>query len=174
MDNSPPSQSSKVIWSISRTGGANRDTIVSVVSLGRRKHRAKCKPSFLHTVWEEVQGQHFYTLLAIHSALLHGSSLAIRLSDPLAAEFYSSQASLIAHRLDEFWSPSKGIIRVSLNHTKGRESEENARVGDDTYGKGSELDTATLLAVLHSGKGTKWEQNAQVLATLDRLMEAFG
>lgn len=126
------------------------------------------------TVWEEVQGQHFYTLLAIHSALLHGSSLALRLSDPLAAEFYSTQASLISHRLDEFWSPSKGIIRVSLNHTKGRVSEENARVGDDTYGKGSELDTATLLAVLHSGGGTKWEQNSKVLATLDRLIEAFG
>lgn len=147
-------------------------------------------------MWEEVQGQHFYTLLAIQSGLHAGSSLALRLGDPKAAEFYSQQAayasflfcarflrrysllfashSIISHVVDKFWSPSKGIIRVSLNHTVGRVSEENAHEGDDTYGKGSELDTATLLAVLHAGKGTKWEANPMVLATLDKLIKAFG
>lgn len=65
-------------------------------------------------------------------------------------------------------------MRVSLNHTVGRVSEENAHDGDDTYGKQSELDTATLLAVLHSGKGTKWEANPKILATLHQIMIAFG
>lgn len=67
---------------------------------------------------------------------------------------------------------------MSLNQSgDGRESVENAHVGDSTYGKGSEEDTAVLLAYLHAGreKGTADDivDGEKVLATLDKLMRSF-
>lgn len=62
---------------------------------------------------------------------------------------------------------------MTLNHTRGRESDENAHEGDDRYGKESELDAAVLLAVLHAGEGTSWEGNERVFSTLENLMGAM-
>ncbi|SCZ88987.1 BZ3500_MvSof-1268-A1-R1_Chr1-1g00875 [Microbotryum saponariae] len=125
-------------------------------------------------LWEEVSGSHFYTLLAIHRALIVGADLAQRLDDPKAASYYLQQADEISRVLEEFWSPEKGLIRVSLNQSTGRDSEENAHRGDAAYGKESELDSAILLAVLHSGQGTGWnEENDKVLSTLEKLVEVF-
>lgn len=77
--------------------------------------------------------------------------------------------------LKEFWSPAKNIIRVSLNQSgDGRESVENAHAGDPTYGKGSEEDSAVLLAYLHAGRGNDGiVEEEQLLATLDKLMISF-
>lgn len=111
--------------------------------------------------------------MAIHRALEVGSALAIALGDQGAAVFYSAEAVHVQSAIDEFWSEDKGIIRVTLNHSTGRESEENAHKGDAMYGKASELDVAVLLAVLHSGRGTAWELDNRVFATLDRLIKAF-
>lgn len=48
-----------------------------------------------------------------------GAKLAERLDDPKAAEFYRAEAATIAKVLEKFWSEEKGIVRVTLNHTKG-------------------------------------------------------
>ncbi|KAI5479256.1 family 15 glycoside hydrolase [Pseudohyphozyma bogoriensis] len=127
-----------------------------------------------YDLWEEVQGTHFYTLLATRTALFTGASLATKLGDDAAATYYRTQALIIEGLLPKFWSEEKGVVRVTVNHTIGRDSEENAHKGDDTYGKTSELDAAVILAVLHSGDGTDWSVgNDKILSTLDGLMKAM-
>ncbi|KAK4047879.1 hypothetical protein OIO90_006040 [Microbotryomycetes sp. JL221] len=124
-------------------------------------------------LWEEVSGQHFYTQMAIHRALQTGASLAIGMGDHGAATFYASEAKKVENTINEFWSEERGRIRVTVNHTSGRVSDENPHQGDATYGKASELDTAVLLAVLHSGRGTAWETDSRLFATLDKIIRIF-
>lgn len=126
------------------------------------------------SVWEEVNGSHFYTLLSIYTGLKLGASLAARLDDLSAASRYIAEATKINAVISTFWSEHKQIIRVSKDHQKGRASIENAHFGDNTYGKTSELDAAVLLATLHAGHGTEWEHgNEKVLATLEALMDVM-
>lgn len=134
---------------------------------------AGCADRVLPLVWEEVSGSHFYTLLSIHTGLMHGAKLAERLADPSAAAVYRKAASQIKARIQSFWSEHKQIIRVTLDFAPGRQSVENAHVGDDSYGKDSELDSAVLLATLHAGEGTEWYGSDQVIATLEALMDAM-
>ncbi|SCV71672.1 BQ2448_3260 [Microbotryum intermedium] len=146
----------------------------SSVIKGDLEHTSNRWPHTGFDLWEEVSGSHFYTLLAIHRALIVGADLANRLDDPKAASYYLQQADEISRVLQEFWSPEKGLIRVSLNQSKGRDSDENAHRGHAAYGKETELDSAILLAVLHSGQGTEWnEENGKVLSTLEKLVEVF-
>lgn len=73
---------------------------------------------------------------------------------------------------------------MTLDHTQGRESTENAHVGDAEYGKKSELDTAVVLAVLHAGRESSWsnltageeddESATKILSTLRYLMDSMG
>lgn len=58
-------------------------------------------------------GHHLFTLLASRRALQAGSLLAVRLSDPGAAAFYTEQAALIRDRLLDFRG-SDGIWRASI------------------------------------------------------------
>lgn len=127
-------------------------------------------------MWEEVAGSHYYTLLAIRQALALGATLATALDDSTSAARYSSQVPLLDLALEEFYSEDKGVIQVTLNHTRGRKSVENARPGDDVYGKTSALDVAVILGVLHSardGEGTRFDDE-RVLLTLGRLAEEMG
>lgn len=124
-------------------------------------------------VWEEVRGSHFYTLLSIHSALLRGSSLALRLNDAGAAAFYSKEARALVPVLEQFYDDQKNIVRVSLNQSTGRESDENAHAGDSKYGKDSELDAAIILGWLHAAEGTIWENDDRIAATLGHIVDAF-
>ncbi len=112
-------------------------------------------------LWEEIYGIHFYTLLAQRKSMALGYSVATAFKDAGAAQFYSSQARLISSALENFWSPSKGFIEATQFIQRGR-------------GK-SQLDSAVLLAVLHSEV-----QDAQfsvadprVLATFLRLKDTF-
>ncbi|KAM0754204.1 hypothetical protein T439DRAFT_323080 [Meredithblackwellia eburnea MCA 4105] len=140
---------------------------------GDLEHVAKEWATPGYDLWEEVRGSHFYTLLAIYQGLYQGGLLASRLGDTVAAARYIDESSKVLAVLPSFWSPTKGIIRVTKDHGKGRESVENAHVGDDTYGKVSELDAAVLLATLHAGEGTEWLGSEKVLATLEELSKAM-
>ncbi|KAK4050795.1 hypothetical protein OIV83_003216 [Microbotryomycetes sp. JL201] len=125
-------------------------------------------------LWEEVRGQHFYTQMSVHRALHDGASLAMALGDHGAAVYYAAEAAKVSKTIDEFWSEESGRIRVTVNHTQGNANEANPdQLSDTTYGKKSELDTAVLLAVLHSGKGTTWELDSRVFATLDKIIKVF-
>jgi glucoamylase len=120
--------------------------------------------------------------------LIDGAELAKLLKDATSAEHYSSVASELTPSINRFWSPTKKIVRVTLDHTQGRESTENAHVGDAEYGKKTELDAAVILAVLHAGRESSWstisssstttseveETGEKILATLRALMDSMG
>ena len=86
--------------------------------------------------WEEVKGFHVTTLMAQRKALLLGAKLASFFNDNGAANYYLKQAQGVSEFLEKFWSPSEGIIRVTLDKNK--------------HGKISGLDVATILGTLHS------------------------
>lgn len=89
-------------------------------------------------LWEETRGRHFYTLMVERAALIEGAHLARELKDYLAADWYFAQAQIITNELNRFWSPEQNIVMQTLD-----------RDGGSDY-KFSNLDSATVLAVLHS------------------------
>jgi glucoamylase len=129
-------------------------------------------PSF--DLWEEVLGDHFYTRMVQRLALLEGAELATRLGDAGAALFYREQARLVERSIEEFWSPARGHVLTTLRPLGG------------DRGKSSQLDIATILAVLHgtprnglsplAAGRTRISFSAsdpRIVATAERLFSAF-
>ncbi|MEZ4872710.1 MAG: glycoside hydrolase family 15 protein [Bdellovibrionales bacterium] len=104
-------------------------------------------------LWEEVKGQHFYTKLVQRSALLEGADIAERLNDTGAAQFYRAQA--------------RGLDQSLKNHLEtGRPYiVENLRRVEGIWYKHSGLDTATVLAYLHTqGSQYSWSLSDSFVA----------
>lgn len=86
-------------------------------------------------LWEEVYGHHFFTAMVQRRALLEGSKLAIRMSDPEAASYYQHQVQLLNQRVKQHLNHSSGLIDATFSPHPGPQ-------------KWHELDSAVLLAVL--------------------------
>jgi glucoamylase len=115
-------------------------------------------------LWEEVSGNHFYTRMAQRRALREGAKIANRLNDPGAANWYNLQAAAIETALNGHWDATKGYLVATLN-----------RDGGLGY-KDSNLDTAVVLAVLHShipGDTFFAPTDDMVLATAQALTSTF-
>lgn len=111
-------------------------------------------------IWEEVQGDHFYTRLVQKSALMAGSLLARRLGDVAASAWYESRAHMIQPEL--FWDQSKGVFVPSLN------------VKGETKNKSSGLDSQVVLAILHAGSQSGISvADARVMDTVRTLKDRF-
>lgn len=92
------------------------------------------EPNF--DLWEEVYGQHFFTLSVQMEALIQGAELATKLNDVQASEFYQLQAEAIKKRLNDFVDKDEKLIHASLLPHPGPQKDE-------------QLDSAILLAVLY-------------------------
>jgi glucoamylase len=114
-------------------------------------------------LWEEVQGDHFYTRMVQLAAMRDGAALANRTGDNGAAGFYQDQAHQIEGSLRDFWRDDRGIYRVTLNYRQGIDY------------KNSELDSAVLLGVLHAGfAGGEFSfADPRVLSTAQKIEESF-
>jgi glucoamylase len=116
------------------------------------------QPSF--DIWEEVEGQHFYTRFAQWRALIDGAKLARLLNDNGAADYYEAAAKKM--NLDEWWS--NGFITTTFGRTGGLEY------------KASNVDVQVLLASLHFGRaeeGFYSPGSERVLATVIKVVDAF-
>jgi glucoamylase len=114
--------------------------------------------------WEEVSGNHFYTRMVQRRALREGAALANRLNDPGAANWYNQQAAAIEAALNNHWDATKGYLVATLNRDGGLDY------------KTSNLDTAVVLAVLHShipGDSFFAPTDEMVLATAQTLSSTF-
>lgn len=111
-------------------------------------------------LWEEVKGEHFYTLAVSARALHEGSRLADRLNDSSAAVFYRQQVKKIKKRLGSFLSSSRGWIIPTLRATK-----RNFKTSD--------LDVSVVLGLLHSDFIFLSPTDPWVLKTLVKLEEGF-
>ncbi|MGZ3724648.1 MAG: glycoside hydrolase family 15 protein [Pseudobdellovibrio sp.] len=118
-------------------------------------------PSF--DLWEEVLGDHFFTLAAQKSALEQGAQLAQTLGDSGASDWYLKQSQKIAAKLNQFFNSPEKYILATVNRTGGLGS------------KASNLDTAVLLGLLRSNNfhtDYNWNQS-KVIGTVKALTKAF-
>jgi glucoamylase len=119
------------------------------------------EPSF--DIWEEELGQHYYTLLLHHAALMDGAVWAERadVDEASLAQTFCVTASEIIPLLDEFWCGAKGHYLSRRNVTNGV--------------SGKELDIAVILAVNHAARkeAAHSVRDPKVMATLARLEELF-
>lgn len=115
------------------------------------------EPSY--DLWEEVKGEHFYTLMVIRKALLLGADVALRLSDPAAAKFYFEQADLIKIKLQSFVVNNKLV--ATQNYVAGLST------------KSSNKDVAVLLGVLHGDLDNGFLSSQVVSQTLKDLQSTF-
>jgi glucoamylase len=88
--------------------------------------------------WEEEMGEHFYNLMAQHTALQEGAKLARELGDLGAADFYTKQSKAIGEYIKRGFLDEHIGIRVSRN------------VSRPLGYKNSGLDVAPLLALNHT------------------------
>ncbi len=88
-------------------------------------------------LWEEVNGDHFFTRMAQRAALIEGAKLALQLQDPLAADYYTQKSHLIEEQILNHFNSKKNYIVPTLN------------IIGDNKNKISELDSSVILAILY-------------------------
>ncbi len=115
-------------------------------------------------IWEEMEGQHLYTLKVQRDALIEGSRLCDRLHDAEAAAFYRETAVLINEELEKFKSEQKRHLLACRNQT-----------GGSVYHKESNRDTSILLAAIHGTNedATYGPTDSWILATFLALKRDF-
>ncbi len=116
-----------------------------------------------YDIWEEISGYHFYTRLIQRRALVEGAKLADRLGDGGAASFYRAQAAKLEPLIETHWNESKGVLVPTFGRDRG------------VHYKTSDIDTAVLLAILHStgSDGYFSVDDDRVLSTLERQIRVF-
>lgn len=119
-------------------------------------------PSF--DVWEEIEGQHFYTRMVQRRALIQGARLARTLGDLGAADWYLRQVAPLESEIRKHWDSTRGYVLATLDRVGGIET------------KRSQLDVAVILGALHGGldDGFFDASSPEVLATAEKLRATFG
>lgn len=114
-------------------------------------------------LWEEVLGDHFFTLVSQKAALEQGAWLAQTLGDNGASDWYLKQAQQIAFKLNSFYDSPQSYILTTLNQAGGMGS------------KTSNLDTAVLLGLLRSNNqhiDFNWS-HPKILGSVQALTDVF-
>jgi glucoamylase len=111
------------------------------------------------------QGHHLFTLLSCLRALQAGSILALRLDDPKAAEFYTTQAERIKEIVPAFWDEKEYWLASSHIDRKSSDTFGIDRTG---------LDCAFPLSVIHAGSTDLLAaQDSETLATIRAYIRSF-
>lgn len=119
-------------------------------------------PSF--DIWEEEQGQHYYTLRVCAAALQAGADWLAARDERELAQRYRHEATRIIEALDGFWLAAEGYYR--------------SRVLDAGARSGKELDIAVILSAIHvaddgEAAGPHTVADPRMQATLARLESLF-
>ena len=116
-----------------------------------------------YDLWEEVRADHFFTKIVQRAALLEGATLAQRLQDYAASDWYLKQASALTAQLNSFMDPGFNYIPVSQHYSEGLKAKQSG------------LDVAVILAVLRSPDRNAFVSldHRQIQKTLAVLIESF-
>ncbi len=116
-----------------------------------------------YDLWEEVRADHFFTKIVQRAALLEGATLAQRLQDYAASDWYLKQASALTTQLNSFMDPGFDYIPVSQHYSEGLKAKQSG------------LDVAVILAVLRSPDRNAFVsvEHLQIQKTLNVLIERF-
>ena len=116
------------------------------------------EPSF--DIWEEENGQHYYTLCVAAAALSAGAVWHENNDERLVAQGYQAEIAAIRQLLDGFWLADAGYYR--------------SRVLSSGTPSTKELDIAVILAAIHAGEsGAHSAHDPRMHRTLARLEELF-
>jgi glucoamylase len=130
---------------------------------GHRANEPAAKDGF--DLWEEVQGNHFFTRMAQWRALVEGARFASKRGDSGAAAYYAGEAGRLAQEILKHWDAGKGYIVATLDPAvPGR--------------KPSQLDSSIVIASLHANPRGAPESlfaptDDHVLATAVKLSDKF-
>ncbi|ASQ46012.1 glycoside hydrolase family 15 protein [Legionella clemsonensis] len=115
-----------------------------------------------YDLWEEVYGDHFFTVMVQRKALIEGAKLARELNEASTAAFYEEQARLMEERLNQHIDQDRAIIQATLAPHPGPQ-------------KTNELDSAVMLGVLlgYTENNPFLPTNPYVRNTADALREQF-
>lgn len=91
-------------------------------------------------LWEEVNGDHFFTKMVQRKALVLGAALANALGDSGAGTFYKQQASAMEDPIRKHWNAGTGVIMATTPPHPGPQ-------------KYNEIDSAVHLGVLYGYAG---------------------
>lgn len=117
-------------------------------------------PSF--DLWEEEEGDHFYTRMVQHRALVMGAQFARRVvNDRATANTLSAAATALAQTLPQFWDPIRQLLLYEY--------------GPVLRGKYSYIDAAVVLGVIHgyAGDGIYGSTDDEVLVSAYRIATSF-
>lgn len=116
-------------------------------------------PSF--DLWEEEEGDHFYTRMVQRRALLMGAAFAKKLGDTVTSDTLSQAATALTATLGQFWDPNRQLLLYEY--------------GPILHGKASYKDIAVVLGVIHgyAGDGVYGYTNDQVLSTSLQIATSF-
>ncbi|EWC43696.1 hypothetical protein DRE_01583 [Drechslerella stenobrocha 248] len=106
-------------------------------------------------LWEEIQGQHYFTIIVSYRAMVEGEAFARKMGDHSAADLYKQTANNMLDTIRNFWSAEKGYI-VETHGAHGR----------------SGLDCGVLLGVLRAPY-VFTPGSEQTLATTEAMLQAF-
>jgi glucoamylase len=113
-------------------------------------------------LWEEVEGDHFYTRVTCREALLLGAELAARFDDPAGSAWLSAQAKVAESLAFAHFDESRGQVTENTNR---RELHRD---------KSSGLDVGTVLALLHTTRKPIVEfSHPLILQTMNKLEGKF-
>ncbi|KAK6525232.1 hypothetical protein TWF694_005378 [Orbilia ellipsospora] len=106
-------------------------------------------------LWEEIQGQHYFTIIVSYRAMVEGAQFAKLMGDNVAADMYSNTANSMVDTIKGFWQADKGYI-VETHNIQGR----------------SGLDCGVLLGALRAPY-IFVPGSTEVLATTEAMIAAF-
>jgi glucoamylase len=117
------------------------------------------EPSY--DIWEEENGQHYYTLCVSAAALSEGAAWLETQRESSLAQEYRAESETIRRRLRELWSPEDGYYRSRVLASGARSTKE--------------LDIAVILAAIHavSDSNVHIVHDPRMQATLARLEALF-
>jgi len=124
------------------------------------------RPGF--DLWEEYEGQNYYTLSVQAGALEEGARRAAESGDNVRAREFSAQRFRILDAMDAHWSAGKGYLGFLLGPKTHWDGSAREKPGDN-------LDSAVLLAALHSRRreGPHSLLDERVLATAVKVEDLF-
>jgi glucoamylase len=116
------------------------------------------EPSF--DIWEEENGQHYYTLCVAAGALEAGADWLDNNDERLVAQGYRLEVTAIRRILDGFWLADAGHYRSRILSSGAPSTKE--------------LDIAVILAAIHAGQGAAHSvHDPRMHRTLARLEQLF-
>ena len=118
------------------------------------------QPSF--DLWEEISGEHFFTLMVQRNGLLEGAALAEALNDSSVADAWRATAKDMEGAITSHWDEATGVV-------------QETPPGHGGPSKYKELDCAVVLGALEGGWGDGFfdASDDRVLATASALQDAL-